>query len=153
MLGKLAVYHEAAGDYERAIDYAAEILGYDRAQERTHQQLMRLYALAGDRVSALRQFDRCVAALREELDVSPSARTIALCEAIRADRVAGSVSDAAPAPDPMPAVAPELTPLVEIIGHLQRLQASLAETQSVLRRGVQAAESSLAKPTRTDIQV
>jgi DNA-binding SARP family transcriptional activator len=153
MLGKLAVYHEAAGDYERAIDYAAQILGYDRAQERTHQQVMRLYALAGDRVSALRQFDRCVAALREELDVAPSTRTIALREAIRADRIAGPEPDAAPSPNPLPAAAPELSPLVEVIGHLQRLQTSLAETQSALRRGVQAAESSLAKPGRGDIHV
>jgi DNA-binding SARP family transcriptional activator len=48
---------------------------------------MRLHYLAGDRSEALRQFKRCAAALRSELDVAPSARTIGLYREILADRL------------------------------------------------------------------
>ncbi|MGH9768785.1 MAG: bacterial transcriptional activator domain-containing protein, partial [Blastocatellia bacterium] len=41
----------------------------DPACERTHQQMMRLKHLAGDRTGAMRQYDRCVKALCQELGV------------------------------------------------------------------------------------
>lgn len=87
-LDKLMAYCEAKQQYETGLAYGAKILRYDRARERTHWQLMRLYYSAGDRAGALRQFQRCVIALDQELDVKPSQRTIALYEQIRADNVA-----------------------------------------------------------------
>ena len=61
------------------------MLREDRARERTHRRLMRLYYLAGDRTGALRQYERCAAALRQELDVEPSRRTSELERRIRRD--------------------------------------------------------------------
>ena len=53
---------------------------------------MRLHHLAGNRSAALRQYERCVAFLRQELDVDPSAQTVALYEQIRSDRLPSGAS-------------------------------------------------------------
>jgi DNA-binding SARP family transcriptional activator len=86
MLDKLMAYCEYHQYYEVGMGYGAKILKYDRARERTHWRLMRLYYLANDRAGALRQFQRCVIALEQELGVKPSQRTLALLEQIRTDR-------------------------------------------------------------------
>jgi hypothetical protein len=57
---------------------------------------MRLRYLAGDRTGALRQFERCAAALDSELDVLPSRATVHLYEQIRGDRL--PAANAAPPP-------------------------------------------------------
>lgn len=85
MLGRLVQYCEVNGDFEAGLAYGAEILRSDRAYERAHRQMMRLYLLSGDRSQALRQYERCVDALNEELGVAPSKRTIQLYEKIRTD--------------------------------------------------------------------
>jgi DNA-binding SARP family transcriptional activator len=87
MLDKLMAYCGVHQQYEAGLEYGAKILHYDRARERTHWQLMRLYYLANDRAGALRQFQRCVAALEQELGVKPSQRTLTLYEQIRVDQV------------------------------------------------------------------
>lgn len=66
---------QAHGEYEMGLFHGAQILAYDRARERTHRRLMYLHYLAGDRAAALRQYERCVAALEEELCVSPDQGT------------------------------------------------------------------------------
>lgn len=86
MLDKLTSAHEVRHQYEEALVYGEQILQYDRARERTHQQIMRLYYQSGDRTSALRQYKHFVALLEEELDISPSRSTVALYEHIREDR-------------------------------------------------------------------
>ena len=48
--------------------------------------MMRLYYMAGDRTLAMRQYERCISALREELGIGPSDRTIELFEQIKTDR-------------------------------------------------------------------
>src|ERR1044072_613328 len=71
LLDKLISYSQVHHEYEQGQTYAAGILRYDPARERTHRALMRLYYLSGDRTAALRQYKRCVMALRRELHVSP----------------------------------------------------------------------------------
>ncbi|OGO19660.1 MAG: hypothetical protein A2Z14_10475, partial [Chloroflexi bacterium RBG_16_48_8] len=87
ILDKLMVYCEAHGEYERGINHGMRILSFDRAHERTHQSLMRLYYLSGDRTAALRQYIRCQQALKEELGVDPARRTQELYEIFKADEV------------------------------------------------------------------
>ncbi len=89
MLDKLMEYCEARQDYESELIYGSLVLRHEPAQERTHLRLMRLHYLSGDRTSALRQYDRCVVALRQELGVKPAGRTTALYERIREDQVDG----------------------------------------------------------------
>lgn len=87
VLDKMMAYCEKQHLYERGIEYGARILRPDRARERTHRRLMRLYYRAGDRTAALRQYDLCVTALREELNVAPGQQTQALYEVICRDEV------------------------------------------------------------------
>ncbi len=136
-LDKLMDYSEAQGEYESGLGYGQRILRCDRARERTHRQMMRLFYLAEDRSGALRQYARCVAALREELGVEPGRRTEALCQQIRADLL-----------DPAPALAPRDSdetpgaPSSELIDRLRRLQGTIAEMQQWVQQELVAVRHS-----------
>ncbi len=99
--------------------------------------MMRLYYLTGDRTAALRQYATCVAALKEELHVSPSERTLALYEQIRNDRLVTSP----PAPTvPAPRQGDAASGLPELIQHLKQLQVASANLQEQILQDLQAIE-------------
>jgi DNA-binding SARP family transcriptional activator len=135
MLDKLMAYCEAHGKYEAGLAYGTYVLRYDVAHERTHRRLMRLHCLAGNRTAALRQYKRCVACLRQELDVDPSVRTVALYEQIRSDRLSG--------PGEIPAKSNETTlrkastTLLQALRHLKQLQTAFTEAQHQLQEAIQ----------------
>jgi DNA-binding SARP family transcriptional activator len=115
LLDKLMGYSAAHQEYEAGLVYGQTILGYDRARERTHQQMMQLHWLSGDRTGALRQYQACTAALKEELGVSPSRRTVELYERIASGEVQvpqpGSPLPSRKRPAPgVPATAPAIPP-------------------------------------------
>jgi DNA-binding SARP family transcriptional activator len=139
MLDKLMAYCEAHHQYESGIEYGAKILRYDRARERTHWRLMRLHYLAGDRAGALRQYERCVAALDQELGVKPSQRTMTLCEQIRADIVVDLALPNDSHPEPQASSAKPL-PMLE---RLKSLQATLNSLQHQIDQELQALEEVL----------
>lgn len=139
VLDKLMDYCEAHEEYETGLEYGNKILKFDRARERTQRRLMRLSYLAGDRTAALRQYESCVAALAEELDVGPAKSTIALYEQIRADHL-----DDAASPSPVLTPADDRSsPLSEILDRLKQLQATLVYTQRQLQQEIQQVERSL----------
>lgn len=82
LLDKLVSHYESRGDFEAGIAFSMLALQCDRARERTHRHMMRLQFLSGDRTGALRQYERCVSALRDELEIAPSLETIELHRAI-----------------------------------------------------------------------
>lgn len=86
MLDKLIDYCLINYQLEQGQEYAMQMLHYDRARERSHRRLMRLYYLADNRTAALRQFELCKTALEQELNVKPSQKTVLLCEHIKADK-------------------------------------------------------------------
>jgi DNA-binding SARP family transcriptional activator len=86
LLHKLLRYSVQNGLHERGVQYGMKILRFDQAHESTHRWLMRLHCLSGNRTVALRQYDHCVLALKNELDVGPSQKTQLLHEIIQADR-------------------------------------------------------------------
>ncbi len=90
LLDKLVQYCEIHGHYAAGLAYATTILRHDHAYERTHCQMMRLYFMTGDRTQALHQYQRCVMALRNELDIEPSESTKQLYEEIRSDTFGSS---------------------------------------------------------------
>jgi DNA-binding SARP family transcriptional activator len=137
MLDKLVTYSEVHREYEDGQSYGAMILRYDRARERTHFQLMHLHHMAGDRTGALRQYQRCVTALDEELGVKPDRRTKALYEYIRSDGVSEAVSVGVQSVIPQPVALPE------VLGRLRHLQVILAAVQKRLQRDVKAVEQTL----------
>jgi DNA-binding SARP family transcriptional activator len=87
MLDKLMEYCEVHTQYEEGVFYGETILRYDRAREQTHRRLMRLYYLSGHRTGALRQYQKCVETLREELNVKPTHSTLQLFEMICIDKL------------------------------------------------------------------
>lgn len=68
------------------IDYAQRWLALDPLDEAAHRQLMKFYALAGQRSLALRQYEDCVRLLREELGTTPQAETTHLYETLQQNR-------------------------------------------------------------------
>jgi DNA-binding SARP family transcriptional activator len=178
MLDKLMGYCLLQGDYEAGLAYGDRILRQDRARERTHQWMMRLHYLAGDRTGAIRQYDRCVAALRDELDLAPSRRTEALYEQIRADRLESepqrvrNAPHAPLSPSPVHGLGPDRggepagsqavdadfvqnthpghgQPLVLALHRLRRLQTFLALAQEEMRMDIEILENRVYNQPRT----
>lgn len=131
MLEKLMRYCEAQGEYAEGCRYGNIILRQDRARERTHRRMMRLYYQGGQRTAALRQYRACETALREELGVEPAHSTRALYEQIRADehgadaRTNGSV------------LQPDASATLD---HLRQLDSLLGRAQYEVRTCIQSLE-------------
>ncbi|NOR81896.1 MAG: hypothetical protein GQ526_00195, partial [Ardenticatenales bacterium] len=76
--------HTRRGQYTDALHHAQRLLQLAPWDEETHRHIMRLLAWTGRRGAALRQFESCRRALREELDIEPALETIALYQHIQA---------------------------------------------------------------------
>jgi DNA-binding SARP family transcriptional activator len=136
LLDKLIAYSEKQGRYEEGIAYGGRALHVDRAHERTHRQMMRLYYRNGDRTRALRQYERCATALHEELGISPARDTTALCEQIRQERWSPGWP-----PDPGEPASGDPETLSDLANRLRDLQASLAALEQDVRQELHAAKS------------
>jgi DNA-binding SARP family transcriptional activator len=139
ILEKLIDFCEAHAAYEKGLAYGARILRYDQARERTHRRVMRLYSLAGDRTAALRQYDRCVEALRRELSVKPAARTVALYQEIRKEQLAPRGQ--APASGAA-AYVKSSSRWGDLLADLRQLQVTLSEVQGLVQNAIRTAETS-----------
>jgi len=132
MLDKLMSYCESHDLYENGLEYGCRILACDRAREHTHRRLMRLHYLAGNRTAALRQYERCVAALQEELGVKPAKRTTDLYDHVRADSLDGASST-------RQAEEPASSP-PEALGRLRQIRSLLVDIQREIQKDIQAVE-------------
>ncbi len=139
MLDKLMSYCEARHDYETSLLYGMRIMCYDRARERTHRRLMRLYYLLGDRAEALRQYERCAVALEEELGVRPSKSTVALYKQIQADQLDEPKSIVA-LRETDPSIKAVNLSLLEVLSNLTQLQETLADLQGQVQQSIQQVE-------------
>lgn len=129
-------YCEAHQEYECGLVYGASILRYDRAREQTYRRLMRLHMRSGDRSGALRQYQRCVVALLEELSVTPTSYTTMLYEQIRASEFDGVPSGQLPDSAPYPTNAA----LAETLRNLKRMETVVIELQQQIRNSFQIIE-------------
>ena len=82
-LERLSHGHGALEEWEQAVSHARRWLTQDPLHEPAHRWLMQLYAWAGQRAAALRQYRECVRVLEEELGVSPLEETTRIYEAIQ----------------------------------------------------------------------
>jgi DNA-binding SARP family transcriptional activator len=140
MLDKLMDYCEEHHQYEDGVIYGTLILRLDRARERTHRRLMRLYHLGGNRTEALRQYDRCKIALHEALGVAPSQRTKELLEQIRMDQLEKSALAEVTKIHPTHMHAMTLR---DILGRLKQLASIQAELQKKTHEEIQILEQIL----------
>jgi len=143
ILYKLMNYCVARLDCETGIDLGRRILQCDRASERTHRQMMRLYYLAGDRSAALRQYQLCSDTLAEELGVKPSKDTTALYEQIRTDGVI---------PDTRPMFTSEAVPVgtTEMLKYLLNLQDLLKSMQWQIEQEINSVKEAVRSQKVTD---
>ncbi|MDX1414936.1 MAG: BTAD domain-containing putative transcriptional regulator [Candidatus Promineifilaceae bacterium] len=73
---------ESMGDVEAALVTAHRWLALDDLNEEAHRSLIRLYAMLGDRTSAIRQYELLTQRLYEELAVTPQQETADLYRAV-----------------------------------------------------------------------
>jgi DNA-binding SARP family transcriptional activator len=137
ILDKLMDHCEAHHRYEAGLAYGTRILLCERARERTHRRLMRLHYLSGDRTAALRQYEHCLRALKEELDVGPARKTVSLYDHIRTDQLFGSALKPVGAEKGLQTATYALP---HVLHSLSRLLAALGQVQQEIRREMQALE-------------
>ncbi|HEX9268319.1 MAG TPA: BTAD domain-containing putative transcriptional regulator [Candidatus Limnocylindria bacterium] len=122
-------------DPERAIAAAKRWVAIDPLHEPAHRALMRLYARAGDRSAALRQYRECARQLDRELGVSPLPETVALRGAIEQGELE-------------PAPRPPATGVHERVGDLYTLHGdypeAIASYQAALAESTPAARPAIA---------
>lgn len=138
LLDKLVAYAERHQLYELGIAYGVRILRCDRAHESTHRGLMRLHAMSGDRTAALRQYERCRAALHEELGVEPEDDTMTLYRRICANQPVDHIGASPPI---LPASSHN--PLRDVLEHLRRYQVLLADVQRQVQQDIEVVERHL----------
>lgn len=136
LLDKLMDYCEAFQEYEPGVAYGSQILRYDHARERTHRRLMRLYYLAGNRTEALRQYQRCVEALKKELNVQPSQGTVSLYEQICLDRL----TETSPPSSSLKSFDTPLEPLSKVLQRLNQLYQLFYGLQEDIKEDIQLIE-------------
>lgn len=132
LVDKLMVYYEAHHDFDQALSLGLRMLNEEPARETTHRRLMRLYYRTGNRCAALRQYHRCEATLREELDISPSSLTQSLYEQLRTDRLDD------PAPPPVASQPPAtVATLRHLLDSLTQLQTTLTAVRQQLQQEIE----------------
>jgi DNA-binding SARP family transcriptional activator len=139
LLDKLIGYCETHQEYEAGLAYGTQLLRYDHAREQTHRRIMRLHALSGDRTAALRQFERCTAALAEELGVQPTPYTVQLYEHI----LHNQLGRPGPGLDDPPIAPARHTPLADLLSRLKQFQDTLSTVQHTLQHNIRAVEQAL----------
>lgn len=122
VLERLVSLLEVRGDIDESLERARRWLALDALHEPAHQRLMYLYALAGRRADAVRQFRECVSMLDRELGVAPLPETSELHERILRDEIGPRPQATAPQPHaevatpPLVGRAAEWSALTEMYG-------------------------------------
>jgi DNA-binding SARP family transcriptional activator len=141
MLDQLTSFCEVHRRFAAGLEYGHRILQYDPAREDAHRQVMRLYYGAGDRTSAMRQYQRCAQVLRTEFGIAPAADTVLLYEQIRADAPLDALRVGVPAPRRADETVAGLH------ARLDQIQAGLTALHDVVHRHVgQHDDGAVAEP-------
>lgn len=125
----------SGADLETAIDYARRWLALDPLHEPAHRRLMQLYAAAGQRSAALRQYRMLAETLERELGATPDPATQALYEELRRGDRTPHASRWSSTPPRLPAVPGPVVAAIEtsslpFLGReeeLQRIAEALAD--------------------------
>lgn len=90
-LEKLAYAYSANGEWENAILVARRWVNLDQLNERAHRMLIQIFALAGQRSTAIRQYEECARYLQDESGQSPEKETTALVQKIQTGEIGRSI--------------------------------------------------------------
>jgi DNA-binding SARP family transcriptional activator len=83
VLDRLSQIYFSRSQYAACVALCGQILERDNCREDAHCRLMRCFSRQGQQLLALRQYQICVDALRQELDIDPEPATTQLAERIR----------------------------------------------------------------------
>ncbi len=87
ILDKVSRLYSLDGKPERAIDLCQTILEKDEACEDIHRRIMRCYYRLGQRDKAMKQYFKCIRALKNALDTLPSSETEQLFTRIKNNEI------------------------------------------------------------------
>lgn len=90
---RLMQLYAGGGHYELAIQSARQILRIDPYRENVQHDLLILLVLAGQRVEALRHFERWRGQMLDELGIAPEPRSQRLVEQIRQGAIHSAAAD------------------------------------------------------------
>jgi DNA-binding SARP family transcriptional activator len=123
ILENLMEHCEIRKRYEAGLGFGEKIIQLDCVHERTYQAMMRLLHKAGNRAAAIRLYQRCVQALRKEIGVAPSHKTIQIMEWVRADAFPTAAADEVVRNDPsvLDSVASQLKQFMSVLNNAQNL--------------------------------
>jgi DNA-binding SARP family transcriptional activator len=79
---RLSAYYVQQREYTAVMALCQKILVKDNCREEAYRRLMQCYLAQGQRHLAIRQYQTCVQALEEELDLTPSEKTVELYQHI-----------------------------------------------------------------------
>ncbi len=94
-LEQLMLILEGAGDYHIAVKYARLMIRHEPLREASYRHLMRLYALSGEKASALRTYQKCAKILQREMSLDPGPATQKLYRIILKSRTPEEIRAAA----------------------------------------------------------
>jgi DNA-binding SARP family transcriptional activator/predicted ATPase len=124
LLYRLTDAFEQRGDYEQAQSYARQQLALDPLREEAQRQVMRLYALQGQRGEALAYYERCRQLLWDELGVEPDKETVSLQKQIQRGQLRADNRAARPLLHHFPA---QFTPFLGREAEVEAVVAYLSE--------------------------
>src|SRR6266581_615336 len=132
---RLATQAREEQRYHEAITLLTPLLTHDPADELVHRELMALYALAGRRHEALRQYQACVEALAAELDVPPDQETTALYASIVSGNLTPPPFRLQPALTTPAPMVPDRENEVPLVGRQSDLETLLRQLQPASQSG------------------
>jgi DNA-binding SARP family transcriptional activator len=135
--------HERRGRLEGGIGAGLRLLRQDPLREDVHRYVMRLYASAGQRQLAIRQYDYCRDLLASELDISPMPETEALHQQIL--RANGAAAAALDLPDGQGRL---LALLQSVTDQLDQARRRLEEARSLIARAAPCDEEAAVDDAR-----
>jgi DNA-binding SARP family transcriptional activator len=135
-LGKLMTFHELNGTYEQGLSFGRRILASDNTREKVHRAMMRLYWQAGNRGSALAQYQLCAQILREALGVAPLEETTRLHQQMKYGQFKPGVwvDDSDQFPVASPSNQSALVAAEQALQRLHHLQTTIEQAGTELRR-------------------
>jgi DNA-binding SARP family transcriptional activator len=82
---RLMEHYATSGELENALSAGRSALRIEPLQELIQQRVIQLYHASGQRVEAIRQFERLTALLKRELGIAPAKEIRSLIDRIRAE--------------------------------------------------------------------
>jgi DNA-binding SARP family transcriptional activator/tetratricopeptide (TPR) repeat protein len=125
-LGLMVGVTKRFGAYDDALVYARRLTNRAPLREDAHREVMRLSMLLGRPAEAIKQYDRCVEVLADELGTVPAGETTGLYERVmRQQRIGAEISLEPPRPDAFPDHPP-------LVGRARERQAALSVLEASL---------------------